>query len=230
VTREQVSWHASVLLHLLFCGGFALANFGLADRPRPVVINLSFLAGVQQPSEVEKAPAVVHKPPKKTAVPPPKVVQPRLQAEEELSAPIPVEPESRPEEREDPQPEEERIETADDQPVQAMPAATAEVSGAGVADESEAKTYVREHFSYIRSLIMSRLKYPPLARRMGWSGRVVIVFTVLENGHVDKVEIVQGSGHKLLDTNAVELVAQVSPFPPPPVAAEIVMPITYSLK
>jgi len=109
-----------------------------------------------------------------------------------------------------------------------------EGSSPAVADAGESVAesqahYVRAHFSYIRNLVMHRLEYPALARRMGWTGRVVIVFTVCEDGSVEETRVVESSGRELLDRNAVEVVARAAPFPPPPVPAEIIMPITYAL-
>lgn len=89
--------------------------------------------------------------------------------------------------------------------------------------------YLRQHFSYIRDLIMAKLGYPDMARRMGWSGQVRIGFVIQEDGCVRNVRVISSSGFELLDRNAIETVKKVSPFPRPPVEADIVMPIAYRL-
>lgn len=89
--------------------------------------------------------------------------------------------------------------------------------------------YLRQHFSYIRDLIMAKLGYPDMARRMGWSGQVRVGFLIQEDGCVRNVRVISSSGFELLDRNAVETVKKASPFPRPPVEADIVMPIAYRL-
>ena len=48
---------------------------------------------------------------------------------------------------------------------------------------------------------------------MGWSGRVVIAFTVCEDGSVEEARVVESSGRDLLDNNAIEVLARAAPFP-----------------
>ncbi|OGW20041.1 MAG: hypothetical protein A2077_04645, partial [Nitrospirae bacterium GWC2_46_6] len=36
--------------------------------------------------------------------------------------------------------------------------------------------YLKEHFAYIRDLIMKSISYPRIARKMGWEGKVVVSF------------------------------------------------------
>jgi protein TonB len=89
--------------------------------------------------------------------------------------------------------------------------------------------YLREQFDYIQKMIERNLAYPPKARRMGWTGRVVVSFTILENGRVEETKIVNSSGYNVLDDNVIETIKKVQPFPKPPVRAEIKIPITYRL-
>jgi len=92
------------------------------------------------------------------------------------------------------------------------------------------KRYLKEHFNYIRNLIVKRLSYPPIARKMEWSGKVVLAFVVNEDGGVSSIRIKESSGHTLLDNSAADTVRSVAPFPRPPVAAEIVMPVQFRLE
>lgn len=89
--------------------------------------------------------------------------------------------------------------------------------------------YTREHYAYIKKLIEQSLSYPPRARKMGWTGRVVVCFQVLKNGRVDKVRIKSSSGYEILDNNVIETIREVEPFPRPPEWVEISMPIIYRL-
>lgn len=96
--------------------------------------------------------------------------------------------------------------------------------------EQVKKKYFKEHFNYIRDLIIKRLEYPPVARRMEWSGKVVLAFVVSEDGGVHSVRVKESSGYAVLDNSAMDTVKRVAPFPRPPVAAEIVMPVHFRLQ
>jgi protein TonB len=90
--------------------------------------------------------------------------------------------------------------------------------------------YLREHFAYIRDLILRNLTYPPMAKKMGWQGKVKVSFIIREDGTVWGMKIVESSGYVVLDRNVVETLCEVQPFPKPPVRAELVIPVAYVLK
>lgn len=96
--------------------------------------------------------------------------------------------------------------------------------------ESLRNRYLREHFAYIRDLILKNLSYPPLAKKGGWQGTVKVSFIIREDGKVEGVRIVESSGYIVLDRNVVETIREVQPFPKPPVRAELVIPVVYRLK
>lgn len=89
--------------------------------------------------------------------------------------------------------------------------------------------YLKEHFLYIRDLIMKNIAYPRIARKMGWEGKVVISFVIKEDGSVDNIRVVESCGNNVLDKDAIETVKRAVPFPKPPVRAEIVIPVVYRL-
>lgn len=89
--------------------------------------------------------------------------------------------------------------------------------------------YYKEHFQYIQDSVQNRITYPRIARKMGWQGRVLISFIICLDGTVKDVQVVESSGHTALDKNAVEVVQKVAPFPKPPVAAELIIPVVYNL-
>jgi protein TonB len=64
---------------------------------------------------------------------------------------------------------------------------------------------------------------------MGWTGRVVVCFQVMKNGRVDKIRVKNSSGYEILDSNVVDTIREVEPFPPPPEWVELSMPILYRL-
>jgi protein TonB len=99
-----------------------------------------------------------------------------------------------------------------------------------MTQEKARQKYLKEHFAYIRDLIAKRLSYPAIFRDMGWSGRMVLAFVVAEDGSVLTVQVRNSSGYPALDRCAVDTVRSIAPFPRPPVAAEIVMPVHFRLQ
>ena len=97
------------------------------------------------------------------------------------------------------------------------------------AGDGQGQRYIREHFAYIRDMIMRNLSYPMIARKAGWSGRVVVSFTVLDDGRVADVKVVKSSGFGVLDANAIKTIEKAAPFPRPPVKAELIIPVVYRL-
>ena len=95
--------------------------------------------------------------------------------------------------------------------------------------EKAQQRYLKEHFTYIRDLITKQLVYPPMARRMNWSGKVVVAFTIAEDGSVHGIRVTETSGYPILDKSAIETVRSVAPFPKPPVRAEIAVPINFRM-
>jgi protein TonB len=77
-------------------------------------------------------------------------------------------------------------------------------------------------------------RYPPLARRRGWQGRVLVEVVVLEDGTVESLTVHTSSGYTLLDKSAVQAV-QGWRFRPArregvAVASRVLVPIHFTLK
>jgi len=102
--------------------------------------------------------------------------------------------------------------------------------GHGGSPEAAKQEYLSRHFAYIRSIVQKNLSYPQIARKMGWQGKVIISFIVSLEGHARDITIKEGSGFGLLDKNAVAAVQNASPFPKPPIEAQLVIPVSYSLE
>lgn len=105
-----------------------------------------------------------------------------------------------------------------------------EGKGKGDLLESLKNRYLREHFAYIRDLILKNLTYPAIAKRFGWQGNLLVSFIVREDGEAERIKILKSSGYALLDTNVVDTIRDVQPFPKPPTKAELIIPIAYVLK
>jgi protein TonB len=89
--------------------------------------------------------------------------------------------------------------------------------------------YVREQYAFIRTQVMARLIYPPLARRQGWTGRVGTEFTIRADGQVEDLRIIDSSGRSLLDRQALRAIQAAAPFPAPPAPAIISLPVVFAL-
>lgn len=96
-------------------------------------------------------------------------------------------------------------------------------------DMEEKNRYMRENFSYIRDMIQKKLAYPRIARQMGWSGRVMVSFMISADGYAKDIKVTESSGFDMLDSSAVETVKKTSPFPRPPLEAQLIIPIVYRL-
>jgi len=101
--------------------------------------------------------------------------------------------------------------------------------GSDKTGDARRMRYLKANFSYIKDLINRHITYPKMARQMGWQGKVVISFVISSDGHAKAIEIVESSGIGSLDKNAVEAVKRASPFPKPPIAAQLIIPIRYQL-
>jgi protein TonB len=98
-----------------------------------------------------------------------------------------------------------------------------------VSSQEMKQHYFKAHFVYIKKIIEKNISYPPMARRMGWQGKVLVSFIVCRDGRVENLLVVESSGHAQLDRNALETVKQVVPFPSPPVRVKLVLPVTYKI-
>jgi protein TonB len=69
---------------------------------------------------------------------------------------------------------------------------------------------------HVKQWIESRWEYPDLAKQYGLQGRVVVEFTILQNGQIEFLALVRSSGSKLLDEEAVRAIKAAVPFRPFP--------------
>ncbi|MFH1029103.1 MAG: energy transducer TonB, partial [Pseudomonadota bacterium] len=174
----------------------------LASQKQPVVAVQTTAAQKQEHTEPQSAPSVTH-----SVAPTPSAPQTSKAVTGSVSGQV----------------------SANQETAVAAPRA-AQTGDVGITQGKAQQRYLNEHFTYIRDLIVKRLTYPRIARRMGWSGRVVLAFVVAEDGSVRSIQVRESSGYSVLDNSAMETVKRVAPFPRPPVAAEIVMPVQFQLQ
>lgn len=94
---------------------------------------------------------------------------------------------------------------------------------------NEKAGYLRKNLAYIKDLVQKNASYPRMARKMGWQGKVVVAFTILSDGSAKELRVMEGCGIEMLNNSAMEAVKKASPFPKPPVEAQVVLPIVYKL-
>jgi protein TonB len=82
----------------------------------------------------------------------------------------------------------------------------------------------------IRDSIMKNVIYPDKARRMGWEGRVIVSFTVYEDGSIRDARIVQSSGTLVLDDAAKEALRKSTVRTQAAKRVQVMLPIEYKLK
>lgn len=103
--------------------------------------------------------------------------------------------------------------------------------GAGPLADPDS-SWLRKHQRSIERRIqreMDGTPYPHQARRMWWTGRVSVSFTLQPDGHVRDVRVVRSSGREVLDRCAVETVIDAAPFPRPPIDQEVEVPFEFRL-
>jgi protein TonB len=69
---------------------------------------------------------------------------------------------------------------------------------------------------WLKVKIESMLKYPQLAAESGYQGTLYIKFDILKDGSLGGVEILKGSGYKILDDEAERAIRSSAPFQPLP--------------
>jgi len=82
----------------------------------------------------------------------------------------------------------------------------------------------------IRDSVMNNVIYPEKARRMGWEGKVILSFTVHEDGSIHDARITQSSGSPVLDQAAKEALMKSSVQARFAQKVQVFLPIEYRLK
>ena len=68
---------------------------------------------------------------------------------------------------------------------------------------------------------IGNLNYPDEARRQQLHGQLVLTVALNRDGSIRSTDVIQSSGHKLLDDAAIRIVRLAAPFPPIPTAEKI---------
>jgi len=86
---------------------------------------------------------------------------------------------------------------------------------ATVSLDSRELKYV-SYLSKIKKKIEPRWHYPERAQKIGLQGKLALYFSIVDDGHLDRLELLNSSGHPLLDEEALKAVRGAAPYHPLP--------------
>lgn len=104
-----------------------------------------------------------------------------------------------------------------------------------ITDESRRvaleESFLRERLSVISNIVQRHINYPPIARRMGWEGKVLVSFVLEPNGEIRDLKVIKSCGYEILDKEALEAIRRsYRDFPKPPVSVVVKLPISFRLE
>ena len=209
MNRTASGMTVSLLVHGSFIALITLLNTASNLERRPVAIDLGLLSSAVRPG----SSAPVRARPK-----PRPVVQPESASQDAAPSPEVKQPEVG-----------ESAASGSGEPSSGTDSVPGDTGDGDAEQAGLQQAYVNEYFAYIRDKIVKSLFFPPAARKMGWSGKVSVSFVICRDGRVEQVKIVQSTGFEVLDRNVVDAIKRASPFPRPPIEAELTLPIVYKL-
>jgi TonB family protein len=86
---------------------------------------------------------------------------------------------------------------------------------ATVSLDSQDLKYV-SYLSKIKRKIEPRWHYPKSAQKVGLQGKLALSFSILRDGHLDRLELLNSSGQSILDEEALNAVRGAAPYFPLP--------------
>jgi TonB family C-terminal domain len=102
-----------------------------------------------------------------------------------------------------------------------------------LADENKnvEESFLRERLSVISNIVQRHINYPPIARRMGWEGKVLVSFVLEPNGDIRDLKVIKSCGYEVLDKEALDAIRRsYRDFPKPPVSVVVKLPISFRLE
>ena len=231
---------ASIALH-------ALVLFGMSRNEAPAPSAKTPLVLTARLTPFTAAPSAPVQPEQPKLAPPPPVSSPRpvstkpaaspaLARESTVSAEQARTP---PPESATPAPDSAASSTLPVAPVQARAAPQALTGGpateAGARSGSEADTGTLEQYRLALIVATRRYKrYPAIAMEKGWQGRVEVHMVIGANGMIAGTSIKTGSGHEILDNQALDMLKKGKTTVPIPASLRgrefsIVVPVIFNL-
>lgn len=93
-------------------------------------------------------------------------------------------------------------------------------------NEEEEKKYLE----YIRKKITSRIKYPPIARRRGIEGNVLVSFNIKKDGTIKNVELAKKSSYSVLNDAVLKAMNNIVITKTPEESIAVSIPINFTLE
>ncbi len=87
--------------------------------------------------------------------------------------------------------------------------------GLGWPGEGKGAVNLSSYVATARMKIERAKRYPRMARRMGYEGKVVVSFQIDEQGKAGDIKLVRSCGYSELDEEAMATLRRASPFPSP---------------
>jgi protein TonB len=192
-------------------------------EPAPVVLPTRQAARLALPTE-ETAPLRAAESAEMPQAPTGSIVQARSPAPERAK---PVERQEKKSARSTP--------SAAASPSQAAAANLAGNAGAGGRADTGGSAAVSSYQALVLAHLSRHRVYPPEARERGITGIARVQFALARDGRVLSASLVGGSGERMLDSAAVEMVKRASPFPPFPTGIaqarmDFAAPIRFDLR
>ena len=69
---------------------------------------------------------------------------------------------------------------------------------------------------WLKVKVESVLAYPELAALSGYQGTLYILFDIMKDGSLGRLEVLKSSGYKILDDEALRAIRAAAPFQPCP--------------
>ncbi len=219
--RLKHSFLASAVVHAALITALAAWTI-LPEKEEEVVLELSLAAPADVPAEQPREKPSVQK----SLSPSPTVAKEAPVVADTKADPQPVSTVPIAKNVAEPSPP---LQTESPEPL-SQPVVTPPPPPAPLPVDTEAQ-YLDAHLSQIRDILVKYRKYPNAAVRLRQEGSVRVSFRLKHNGEVEDVAIVSGSGHEILDEDAIALIRKTaSYFPKPSITVRITVPLNYSLK
>lgn len=230
-SSHALSWAFSLLFHGLMVG-FAvvlMTDLRLAPQPEPFKWDVSVFESAPAPTQQSAPPQPVTESRPVEPQPVVQTVQEVIQREVRTvtpvvqAAPQPVRSEPQVIAR-TAQPIETPAPAATEQPAAAAPTVASQ-SAEPVSHQPAAVQTMpvrsmpapQRDYGWLAETLRERIeelkRYPAMARMNNWQGKVVLKFVVKEDGTVENLEVVQSSGHAVLDEAAMDTIRRASPLP-----------------
>lgn len=243
LSNKLIVWTliGSLIMHAL--AALVIPNMSFENdkkKPEPIKVEL-----VKKPEPVAIPEPVKPPPPKPKPKPKKKKVKPKkIKKPKPLPAPTPIpkevipEPVIEPPVEIAPEPEVIAVEPVPEAPPSPVPPAPVVVpppppapAKPSQADMSDARSL---YGSALWGAIKKHKKYPRIAKTRGWQGKVILELLLDGQGKLISKKVIQSSGHKALDNEALKMVEKAAPFPIPPKALRdgnftIKVPVPFKL-